>query len=208
MVMRRLTLLMAGALLLSACAAGPIVSDDFEESAPAGVSTTLADLNSGSDGKETREPMDTVPGSEDAATPGSDIESSNPVETTIPVVETIPEDGAVVDPPTPPVTTIVTTPPVVTGEVPAELMAAIMADAGTRNTTKAALTVVRAQAVTWSDGSLGCPEKGMSYTQALVDGYWVVLDAGGQLMDYRAGTSGGFKYCAIGGLPPVGSGNT
>ena len=40
------------------------------------------------------------------------------------------------------------------------------------------LTIERAEAVTWNDGSLGCPEPGMMYTQALVDGYWVVIRAG------------------------------
>ncbi|NNC39194.1 MAG: hypothetical protein HKN95_00770 [Acidimicrobiia bacterium] len=112
---------------------------------------------------------------------------------------------------TPPVESTPTPPPptepIVTGEVPAGLMDAILADAGTRSNAKSAITVVRAQAVTWPDGSLGCPAKGMTYTQALVDGYWVVLDAGGQQLDYRASTSGSFKYCAIGGLPPVGPGD-
>ena len=197
---------MAGALLLSACAAGPIVSDDFEETvAAAGTSTTSADSDSGTGAEETGESAGTIPTGKDQATSGSDIESSAPVDTTVPVVETIPEDKPEVGPATPPPST---TPPVVTGEVPSELMAAIMADAGSRASTKIAITVIRAQAVTWSDGSLGCPEKDMSYTQALVDGYWVVLDAGEQQLDYRAGTGGGFKYCAIGGLPPVGSGNT
>ncbi len=75
-------------------------------------------------------------------------------------------------------------------------------------TTEAALTLVRAQAVTWSDGSLGCPEPGMSYTQALVEGYWIVLDAGDQTLDYRASASGAFKLCPDSmGVPPVGGGD-
>ena len=37
------------------------------------------------------------------------------------------------------------------------------------------LEVISAEEVTWPDGSLGCPEPGMSYTQALVDGSKVVL---------------------------------
>jgi hypothetical protein len=32
-----------------------------------------------------------------------------------------------------------------------------------------------AERVTWSDGSLGCPEPDVMYTQALVDGYRIVL---------------------------------
>jgi hypothetical protein len=30
----------------------------------------------------------------------------------------------------------------------------------------------------WNDGSLGCPEPGMMYTQALVNGYWLIIEAG------------------------------
>jgi hypothetical protein len=39
------------------------------------------------------------------------------------------------------------------------------------------LVIVRRESVIWSDGSLGCPEPGMMYTQALVDGYWVAIGA-------------------------------
>lgn len=89
------------------------------------------------------------------------------------------------------------------GDVPADLMEAIMADVQARVAVEVSLKVIRAQAITWSDGSLGCPEPGMMYTQALIDGYWVVIDAGGRHMDYRAGSNGGFKYCPSGGMLPV-----
>lgn len=90
------------------------------------------------------------------------------------------------------------------GEVPADLIASIIADAESRSVANAAsIVVLRAQAVTWSDGSLGCPEPGMMYTQALVNGYWVVLDAGGKTLDYRAGSGGGFRFCPFGGSEPT-----
>jgi hypothetical protein len=41
------------------------------------------------------------------------------------------------------------------------------------------IEVVLAEPVVWSDGSIGCPEPGMMYTQALVDGYRIVLDVDG-----------------------------
>lgn len=41
------------------------------------------------------------------------------------------------------------------------------------------ILVVTAEFVTWSDGSLGCPEPDMMYTQALVEGYRIVLDVAG-----------------------------
>jgi uncharacterized damage-inducible protein DinB len=94
-------------------------------------------------------------------------------------------------------------PPLVTGEVPDDLLAAIKADAQSRNPDADAVTVVRAQGVTWSSGALGCPEPGMMYTQALVPGYWVELDVAGHRMDYRAATAGGFRYCPGGGSPPA-----
>jgi hypothetical protein len=93
----------------------------------------------------------------------------------------------------------------VIGEVPEELMAQILADAADRAETDAdALEVLRAEAVTWNDGSLGCPEPDMTYTQALVDGYHVVIDAGGTELDYRAAGTGTFRLCENPGRPAGG----
>lgn len=50
------------------------------------------------------------------------------------------------------------------------------------------IEVVMAERVTWPDGSLGCPEPGMSYTQALVEGSKVVLGHDGRVYLYHAGT--------------------
>lgn len=57
------------------------------------------------------------------------------------------------------------------------------------------LKVRSAEAVTWSDGSLGCPQPGMMYTQALVPGYRVRIDAGGKVLDYHAGRNGPPTFC-------------
>jgi hypothetical protein len=59
----------------------------------------------------------------------------------------------------------------------------------------AAVRVERVERVTWPDGALGCPEPGMAYTQALVDGYRVILTVGGQRYDYRVGRGGVFRRC-------------
>jgi hypothetical protein len=65
------------------------------------------------------------------------------------------------------------------------------------------LTIIRAEAAVWNDGSLGCPEPGMEYTQALVNGYWVVIKAAGQTYDFRVGRGGSFRLCPSGrGHPP------
>lgn len=51
----------------------------------------------------------------------------------------------------------------------------------------AEVTVVSSTEVTWPDGSLGCPEPGMFYTQALVNGTRTVLEAGGNRYNYHSG---------------------
>jgi hypothetical protein len=91
------------------------------------------------------------------------------------------------------------------GEVPVELFL----DAAEQAAAIAAVPVdqvslVRAAAVTWNDGSLGCPEPGQMYTQALVPGFWLVLVAGGNEFDFRASERGEVKLCPAGqGIPPV-----
>jgi hypothetical protein len=52
------------------------------------------------------------------------------------------------------------------------------------------IEVVSAQAVTWPDGSLGCPEPDRMYTQALVDGFQIVLSADGEAFHYHASNDG------------------
>ncbi len=41
--------------------------------------------------------------------------------------------------------------------------------------------------VTWRDGSLGCPQPGMAYTQALVNGSRLILEAEGREWHYHSG---------------------
>lgn len=57
------------------------------------------------------------------------------------------------------------------------------------------IEVVLAEAVTWSDGSIGCPEEGMMYTQALVPGYRVILEVAGEELAFHASESGEFSLC-------------
>lgn len=59
-----------------------------------------------------------------------------------------------------------------------------------------AFTVVRAEAVVWPDGSLGCPVPGGVYTQAEVPGYWVELELAQRRFDYRFGDPGIPILCA------------
>lgn len=80
--------------------------------------------------------------------------------------------------------------------VPANLQTAAIQDAAQRSgKPRDAVTIVVAEAVTWSDGSLGCPEPGMLYTQALVPGYRIVAKVDGQQYEYHAGARGLPKFC-------------
>lgn len=56
----------------------------------------------------------------------------------------------------------------------------------------AAIEIVAAEPVTWPDGSLGCPQPGQFYTQALVDGSRAILGIGGRtrIYVYHAGSDG------------------
>ena len=94
--------------------------------------------------------------------------------------------------------------PFVKGEVPQGILNPILKEAAAlARVSHEQLVIVRAQSVIWGDGSLGCPEPGMMYTQALVNGYWVVIKAGDQMYDFRVGRAGSFILCPPGhGLPP------
>lgn len=52
---------------------------------------------------------------------------------------------------------------------------------------RAQVTLVSSTEVTWPDGSLGCPKPGMHYTQALVPGARIVLEANGTRYNYHSG---------------------
>ena len=86
--------------------------------------------------------------------------------------------------------------PVMKGQVPQGMLDPILKEAAAlAKLDREQLVIVRAESVVWNDGSLGCPEPGMMYTQALVNGYWVVIDAAGQNYDFRVGNRGSFILC-------------
>ena len=84
----------------------------------------------------------------------------------------------------------------IVGEVPEEILSEIIADlASQTGADEQTIEVIRSQAVNWNDGSLGCPKPGEFYTQAYVNGYWVVLEIEGEQYDYRAAETGYFFRC-------------
>lgn len=51
---------------------------------------------------------------------------------------------------------------------------------------RSALTVIEAAAVDWPDGAAGCPQPDRTYTQAIVPGWRIRIDAGGRVLNYHA----------------------
>ncbi len=82
------------------------------------------------------------------------------------------------------------------GEVPEPALQLVRDDLQQRlGVDVGAATIVRAEQVTFSDGSLDCPQPGEMYTQALVEGYRVVVAFEGQEYDYRMAATGTPRLC-------------
>jgi hypothetical protein len=64
----------------------------------------------------------------------------------------------------------------------------------------AQVRTVRAVDQEWPDGGLGCPDPAALYTQAIVPGYAVELEAGGRRLAYHADRRGTLVLCE-GGRP-------
>ena len=93
------------------------------------------------------------------------------------------------------------------GEVPQKMFDAVLADLLTNTGgTRADVTLVKAEQVTWNDGSLGCPEPGVMYTQALIDGYQVVFSVGDKSYDYHLSDRGNFVLCENSFSPGISGG--
>lgn len=85
------------------------------------------------------------------------------------------------------------------GEVPPQVLAIFQDDLARRALVKPeAITVVSATEQQWSDGSMGCPQPGQMYTQAIVPGYRVVLQANGDRYTYHSDRRGNFILCSNG----------
>ena len=80
--------------------------------------------------------------------------------------------------------------------VPAAITTAVLNDVAQRTGVEpGSVVVIRAEPTVWPSGALGCPEPGKMYTQALEPGYRLVVEAGGQRLDYRVTERGSMKLC-------------
>jgi hypothetical protein len=67
---------------------------------------------------------------------------------------------------------------------------------------ESAIELDKAEAVDWSDASLGCPEKGMMYAQVITPGHRVSLKAGGKSHVVHVG-AGRAVVCGASRKPPA-----
>lgn len=87
--------------------------------------------------------------------------------------------------------------PVATADMPREVRRAVVADAARRfEVAESAVVLSAAEQVTWSDGSLGCPQPGLSYVQALVPGYRVTATTSAGKLRYHTDSRGQAVTCA------------
>lgn len=82
-----------------------------------------------------------------------------------------------------------------TVDPPETHMEAIRADLDGRGVSGSDATLVEAHRKTWDTGALGCPAPGVNYTEALVDGWQVVVKVGDKTYDYRFGSNSSPTLC-------------
>jgi hypothetical protein len=84
------------------------------------------------------------------------------------------------------------------------LLPALLDDAARRSGVAAErLRVLSVEAVTWSDGALGCPQPGRLYPQVLVPGHRVrIVLPDGTTLDYHSNARGGWLHCPTGQAQP------
>jgi hypothetical protein len=64
------------------------------------------------------------------------------------------------------------------------------------------IEVTQAEAVTWPNASLGCPQPGMAYAEVLTPGYLILLQANNQTFEYHTSQGTEVIYCTN-PQPPV-----
>jgi hypothetical protein len=87
--------------------------------------------------------------------------------------------------------------PISTAQIPRSVRHAVVADAARRfNVAESAVVIGRAEQLTWSDGSLGCPEPGRTYAQVLVPGFRLVAITSAGELTYHTDSRGKAVTCA------------
>ena len=132
-------------------------------------------------------PSSATEASNDSMPPVSNVTSTTPPRPTLPPQPPLP---------TRPVETTLTPPPVSRPDPDLDDLTIATTDLADRLDVDAdSIEVVSVERVTWSDGSVGCPQPGMNYTQALVPGSRIVLRAAGAEYAYHAADGRAPFYC-------------
>jgi hypothetical protein len=83
-----------------------------------------------------------------------------------------------------------------TGESPEQQVSGAIADLSNRTgIATEAINVSQARTVTWGSSAVGCAKDGMSYTQAIVPGGLVMLEADGTVYRYHGRKDSKLFYC-------------
>ena len=78
------------------------------------------------------------------------------------------------------------------------LVQSAIADLRTRlDDPTAAIAIVSVDEVEWPDGSIGCPQPGMQYTQVVISGSRIVLSHVGVLYRYHQARGRDPFYCSL-----------
>lgn len=94
--------------------------------------------------------------------------------------------------------------PVATASIPREVRRAVVADAAKRfKVAESSVVLAGAEQVTWSDGSLGCPEPGRLYTQMLVPGFRMQARTQEGQLTYHTDSRGNALTCGLTGTTPA-----
>jgi hypothetical protein len=89
-----------------------------------------------------------------------------------------------------------TEPAPIIGEVPDTVLASMKADLATRlGRSVDTARVLRAEQVIWPDGSIGCAQPGVLYTQATVVGYLVEIELEAKIYRYHSALNGAPIFC-------------
>lgn len=144
------------------------------------------------------------------ATAGDSLSVAEPALRPVPVAAPAPTPKPVRGLPTPPPARDVPTsqplPARPTDQLPATVVDEAVADLALRfGIDPAAIDVLDARRVTWRDGSVGCPEVGLVYTQALVPGSLVVLRIADASFSYHAADGAPVFYCPTPQAPVEGA---
>ncbi len=57
------------------------------------------------------------------------------------------------------------------------------------------ISLVKAEEVVWSNGSLGCPQPGLAYAEVLTPGYIILLEANNDKYEYHTDLQNAITFC-------------